>query len=219
MKKFLSTTALVCLLSGTAFAYSNTINSHNNNGNTTNNPVANGGVATQGQVGINRSVNDLTNKVSSKNSSKSKSNAQQAQDASSKNKIEIGGDNFEAADIPVNTAYAPIVVATSDCLGSISAGGQGQFLGLTFGKTTQSKPCNVREFAKMNVNNEKLFYTIQCQDPIVREAYKVTGDYNKYCVGAKATVKTRFLGLDSTSAYEEKDVCAYPTDECKRSKK
>lgn len=108
--------------------------------------------------------------------------------AGSKNDINIDGDNY--AEIPANTAYAPTVIATSDCLGSLSAGGQGSGIGLSFGGTTQSKPCNVREFAKMNANNKDLFYAIQCQDPIVREAFKVTGDFSLYCADKKT-----YLGL------------------------
>lgn len=193
----------------------------------------------QGQIGINKSKNDNYNKIDDSGNSKSKSavkdsgnsssnsgsksksgslsNSMQAQDASSDNTINIGGDNFEASYIPVNTAYAPTVIATSDCLGSISAGGQGQFLGLTFGKTTQSKPCNVREFAKMNAADVELYYTIQCQDPIMKEAYKVRGTYNKFCIGAKAKTKSKWFGLGSVKAYEE--ICAYPTAECKHYKK
>ena len=236
MKRFLATAAVVSLLSTGAFAFGGS-----NNDNVTNSAA--GGSATQDQstkveAGSKNDIKLKTGDVKAKGgkvkdsgNSKSKSavkdsgnsksdslsNSMQAQDASSDNTINIGGDNFEASYIPVNTAYAPTVIVTSDCLGSISAGGQGQFLGLTFGKTTQSKPCNVREFAKMNVNNEGLFYAIQCQDPIVKEAFKVTGTYNKYCIGAKAKSKSKWFGLGSVKAYEE--VCAYPTAECKHYKK
>ena len=238
MKRFLATAAVVSLLSTGAFAFGNTSNSNNNNGNTTNAPTANGGAggsAYQGQIGVNKSKNDNYNKIDDSGNSKSKSvvkdsgnsfsasgalsgsSSKQKQDASSENSIAIGGDSYIAAEIPANTAYAPVVIATSDCLGSLSAGGQGSGIGLSFGGTTQSKPCNVREFAKMNAANEVLFYAIQCQDPIVKEAFKVTGMYKKYCVGAKAKTHSKWFGLVNKRAYEE--VCAYPTAECKRYKK
>lgn len=260
MKKTLATTALITLLASSAFATN--LNSHNNN--TTNNPLANGGNATQGQVGINSLENDIlsknknTNKSNSiagaaalsgsksgvKNSGNSESdsgvygsgnsanlNAQvdasrtsnkQKQDASSSNDISIGGDNFEAAKIPANTAYAPTVIATSDCLGSISAGGQGLDFGFSVGGTKESEPCNIREDAKLVAaltKDENLVKATLCQSDRVKEAYKVTGEYNKYCVGAKATVKTSFFGLKQTKAYEESDICAYPTPACKASKR
>lgn len=210
MKRFLTMAVFAALLSTNAFAFGNTSNSNNNNDNVNNSSA--GGYASQGQqqgqFGINKSKNDNTNKVTDSGNSKS----------TSANALVVGGDSFVEAENMVNTAYAPVVIATSDCLGSLSAGGQGSGIGLSFGGTTQSKPCNVREFAKMNIGNISLFYAIQCQDPIVKEAFKVTGDYQKYCVGAKAKGKTKkWFGLASKKAYE--DVCAYPTAECKRFKR
>ena len=122
----------------------------------------------------------------------------------------------------VNTAYAPTVIATSDCLGSVSGGGMGTGFGASLGFTTNSNPCNIREDAKLVAaltNDENLVKATLCQSDRVKEAYKVTGEYNKYCVGAKATVKTKFWGLNATKAYEEQDVCAYPTPACKASKR
>lgn len=136
--------------------------------------------------------------------------------------VNVDGDSivYEAPDIPVETAYAPTVISTSDCLGSLSAGGQSSFWGATFGITTQSEPCNVREDAKVIaslVKDEALVKATLCQSDRVAEAYKVTGDYYKYCVGAKEETKTSHFGLVSTKAYE--DVCKYPTEACKRFKR
>jgi len=206
MKKILTTAAILACLSTTAFASSN----HHNTTATAGalaGAYAGGGDANQGQkqgqVGINKSSN--------RNSTKQK------QDASSSNNISVGsGDKTTINHKPAETAYAPIVIATSDCLGSVSAGGQGQFFGFTFGKTTESKPCNVRAFATLNVHNEDLFYAIQCQDTIVREAYKVLNTYNKYCIGAKAKSSTKkWGGFGKKSMYEES--CPYPNSvQCKR---
>ena len=241
MKKLLATTAILSILSTSAFALGN---------NTNNNPTANGGNATQGQVGINSLENDIVNKNKSNSKSNSRAfsdsdsksgvygsgnsanlNAQvdasrtsnkQKQDASSSNDIAIGGDNYVEAENVVNTAYAPTVIATSDCLGSVSGGGMGTGFGASLGFTTNSNPCNIREDAKLVAaltKDENLVKATLCQSDRVKEAYKVTGEYNKYCVGAKATVKTRFFGLNDTAAYEEQDVCAYPTPACKASKR
>ena len=240
MKKLLATTAILSILSTSAFAL----------GNNTNNPTANGGNATQGQVGINSLENDIVNKNKSNSKSNSRAfsdsdsksgvygsgnsanlNAQvdasrtsnkQKQDASSSNDIAIGGDNYVEAENVVNTAYAPTVIATSDCLGSVSGGGMGTGFGASLGFTTNSNPCNIREDAKLVAaltKDENLVKATLCQSDRVKEAYKVTGEYNKYCVGAKATVKTRFFGLNDTSAYEEQDACSYPTPACKSSKR
>jgi hypothetical protein len=152
----------------------------------------------------------------------SRTSNKQKQDASSSNDIAIGGDNYVEAENVVNTAYAPTVIATSDCLGSVSGGGMGTGFGASLGFTTNSNPCNIREDAKLVAaltKDENLVKATLCQSDRVKEAYKVTGEYNKYCVGAKATVKTRFFGLNDTSAYEEQDVCAYPTPACKASKR
>lgn len=191
----------------------------------------------QGQIGINKNDVSSKNKNSNKNHNHSNSNsdsssysgaisgaaAVQGQDASSKNVIGIEGDNFEAPDIPVNTAISPELLGTSDCLGSISAGGQGQFLGLTFGKTTQSNPCNVRENTKIAKalfpKDAVLQKAIMCQDDTYKEAFKVTGDYHTVCVGAKAESDTKNWGMTSVKAYEDAKVCKYPTETCKKFKK
>lgn len=234
MKKILSTTAILLCLSGNAFALGNN-NGNSNSFNEDNsiNPTAtangglggSGGNATQGQLQGQIGIND--NKSGVKNSGNSQSdsgvfgsgNSANAQidasrtDNKQKNDISIGGDNYVEAENVVNTAYAPTVIATSDCLGSVSGGGMGTGFGASLGFTTNSKPCNIREDAKLVATltkDESLVKATLCQSDRIREAYKVTGEYNKYCVGAKATVKTSFFGLNQTSAYEEKDACAYP---------
>lgn len=219
MKKILSLTAIIACLSTTAFASSNHHNSEGGDALAASGAIAgavsgsrsSGGDAIQGQrqFGINGLESDINNKSGVKGSG----NAAVA----FKNGVSIDTSKTTYNKPSVKRAYAPVVIPTSDCLGAISAGGQGEFIGLTFGKTTQSNPCNVREFAKMNIHNAELFYAIQCQDPIVREAFKVTGDYNRYCVGAKAKTKSKWFGLNTVKAYEE--ICAYPTEECKRYKK
>jgi len=237
MKRFLATAAVVSLLSTGAFAFGSPGNSNNNNDNVTNTNTnnvgggaggsstsnANGGKGGAGgsanQIGINKSKNTNKSKSGVKDSGNSSSlaGAAQAQDASSDNTINIGGDSYVAADNMVNPVITPNLVATSECSGSISLGGMGSRVGASLGFTTTNKPCNIREFAKLNAADAELFYTIQCQDPVMKEAYKVRGTYNKFCVGAKAKVKSKWFGLGSVKAYEE--VCAYPTAECKHYKK
>lgn len=141
------------------------------------------------------------------NDSYSYSKSRQYQDASSSNTIEIEGDNHILPHLPPNSAYAPAVIPTSDCLGSFSAGGQGQFLGFSLGATTQSKPCNIREFSKIFEARKQphIAFAILCQDNIVKTAIESMGE-------ACPT-------FDRNDYYVIRDVCAYPTEECKRYKR
>lgn len=70
-------------------------------------------------------------------------------------------------------ADSPVNIPTSDCMGGVSAGGQGQYLGLSLGFSKQSKPCNIREYAKMLSENPIVAKAILCQDKIVRDAYEI----------------------------------------------
>lgn len=75
----------------------------------------------------------------------------------------------------VASANSPVNIPTSDCMGGVSAGGQGQYLGLSLGFSKQSKPCNIREYAKMLSSNPVVAKAILCQDKIVRDAYEIAG--------------------------------------------
>jgi hypothetical protein len=244
MKKLLATTAIITLMSTSAFA---AINS--NNGNGSNNGGAGGNANPIVNPIINPNISPVVNptakvknsgnadvdiidvdidasRTSTKQTSKQKTNVENNNGG---NKFKDGdvnvafeGDDYVEAKNPVHTAYAPTVIATSDCLGSVSGGGQGSSFGATLGFTTNSEPCNVRADANTVAALTKDEYLVKatlCQSDRIKEGFKITGEYNKYCVGAKATVKTSFFGLNKTSAYEERDVCAYPTPACKASKR
>jgi len=111
----------------------------------------------------------------------------------------------EADEYPVNSAYAPIVVPTSDCLGSVSAGGQGAFWGGALGFTTQSKPCNIREFAKMVSYDKNLYIAMLCQDKMFKKA--------KASIGKPCPV---IIPLWKPKPFTHKQTCVYPTARCKR---
>lgn len=62
-----------------------------------------------------------------------------------------GGDssvNVQAREIPVSSAYAPSVWATSECMGSSSGGASGMNIGLSFGTTWKDKDCSLFKAAK-----------------------------------------------------------------------
>jgi hypothetical protein len=104
----------------------------------------------------------------------------------------------------VRTAYAPVTISTSDCLGSVSAGGQGQFAGFSLGLSKQSRPCNIREYSKMfmAIGDYEAANAILCQDKLVSKALDSIG---KSCPKKEKQAKA--------------NVCDYPTEECKRSKR
>lgn len=76
--------------------------------------------------------------------------------------------------LPVSGAYAPTAIPTSDCLGSISAGGQGQFAGFSLGFTKQSKPCNIRAYASQFPRYSPIWWGVMCQDKIIKKADKIS---------------------------------------------
>lgn len=123
--------------------------------------------------------------------------------SSSDNSVNITDYDIDLA----NTAYAPDIIPTSDCLGAVSLGGQGRFLGFSLGGTTQSKPCNVREFAKMNAKSRRLYHAIMCQDSIMRKAYKTIGKYDSYCKPNRVTVTYAVDSYESNCDYPNSTGC------------
>ena len=65
--------------------------------------------------------------------------------ASAVGSVTINGDHYEAARIPVATAYAaPLAASNGTCMGSTSAGVQGMSAGLSFGTTWTDNGCDAR---------------------------------------------------------------------------
>lgn len=219
MFKKLSIFSIIIALSTPAYAifgdtYNNTDNSTNNN------PVANGGTgvgvgigvggnggdggnakanasggtAIQGQIGINKNIN--------------KNTAKQSQDASSSNAISITGDTYKA---PVNSAFAPVILPTSDCLNAISAGGTGQFFGFSLGFSKVAKDCNRRADANQwtNMGFEDVAFARMCQDKKNRKAVESTG-----IVCPESDIK-KIVKSEMDKASEIEEACKYPTPTCK----
>ena len=187
MKKLLITTTLAVCLSTSAHAFlgGDTVN------NTTNNkPTAIAGAAAGAKA---------YNSVDSKNIVKATGGDSYARTGDSKASIvdnakttqaslqgqlnsqqggdvSIGGDVFEAPEIPVNSAIAFAPIPTSDCLGSVGAAGQGSLFGGALSFTTQSRPCNIREYSKLATAyaGKKYGRLVLCQDEIIRKSFKGT---------------------------------------------
>lgn len=109
--------------------------------------------------------------------------------------IEINSDH------PASRAFTHLPLTTSDCMGAAGLGGQGQLFGFSISSATQSRPCNIRENAKLaaSFNDMELAFAILCQDDVVNIAGKSIGK----CANKSAP----------------NNVCDYPTEECKLNNK
>ena len=108
--------------------------------------------------------------------------------------------NGKETDLPVQRAYAPTMRSTSDCLAGNGLGVQTGLWGFSVGGTSQARPCNIRENIKLadslglhTLARNVMILTI-CED--------------------KA-----FKDLPECGKEPEKDLCEYPAEDCKRSKK
>jgi len=81
---------------------------------------------------------------SSKNRNDNRSSAYNDGNNSSQN-VTVQGDTYEAARIPVATAYAPNIAPTAVCMGSTSAGGQGMTFGVSIGTSWTDSNCMLLE--------------------------------------------------------------------------
>lgn len=159
------------------------------------------------------------NRNSNDNSSRSGAFQAQGQDASVANKIStslsVGGDVHDYADIPVSGAFAPNIVATDDCSGSISAGAQGQFFGLSLGGTRVNKGCETRENAKVVASllgDKEATISVLCTNPSLKEAFSNTNTIS--C--PKKRVKVKFNTTKNTTNQRiNSGDCEYPTPQCK----
>lgn len=158
---------------------------------------ATGGNATGGSVlGSGNSSNRNDNKATGGNASNDGV------------RVDIGGDRYEAARIPVATAYAAGLTATNGtCFGSASGGLQGPGFGVTLGSTVFDDNCDRRydsqELRALGQADAAL--ALMCQKASIAEAMKSS---SKPCPTAKASapVATSANYGDSTTAkYEHTD--------------
>lgn len=92
--------------------------------------------------------------------------------------VKVEGDVYEAARIPVATAYAaPLTASNGTCMGSSSAGGQGLNLGLSFGTTWTDDNCD-RRYDAQELRAQglvKAATALMCQKPSIAAAMKEAG--------------------------------------------
>lgn len=121
-------------------------NSSNSNRNDNNNSNLNAQGQQQGQgqhqgQGQGQSQSSRNDNRSSANNTNS--NANSGNNASTN--VSVGGDTYQAARIPVATAYAPNIVATALCKFGVSGGGQGMTFGFSVGVSITDENCMLLE--------------------------------------------------------------------------
>lgn len=130
---------------------------------------ASGGMGGQGGIGVGGAGGNVTGSGNSANSNKNSNSAVQGQGqrqssrnsnlndnastadaqaygtATSVNHIQGDSVSYQAAKIPVATAYAPNIAPTALCMGSTSAGGQGMSFGFSVGTSWTDENCVLLE--------------------------------------------------------------------------
>lgn len=112
--------------------------------------------------------------------------------------VTVNGDTYEAARIPVATAYAaPLAASNGTCMGSTSAGVQGMSAGVSFGTTWTDNGCDARYDATALVaaGQPKAAIARLCLKPEIRQAM---ADAGTPCPGAQQ--KAAAIGGGSSDA-------------------
>jgi len=138
--------------------------------------------------GNSRNTNTVinTNTVANTNTNTNTNNVQSnnTQNATSNSASNSGGNVVESSNTvnvergPVSTAYAaPLTASNGTCMGSTSAGGQTNLIGLSFAKTWTDENCNRRYNAQMlqSLNLRPAAVALMCQDESVAAAMKSAG--------------------------------------------
>lgn len=100
----------------------------------------------QGQAqGQKQSSNNRNNNSNSSNNSSRNTSTSYGSVATTAQSLSVGGDTYQAAKIPVATAYAPNIAPTAVCMGSTTAGGQGMSFGVSFGTSWTDSNCMLLE--------------------------------------------------------------------------
>ena len=125
----------------------------NGNGNGSNNTTtANGGTSNANGNGSNNTTSQGQKQGQSQSSTSSANNS-----GGNSSNVYSNSETYNAAKIPVSTAYAPTTIPTSPCLKGYSGGGQGTSLGLSFGGSKVDENCAALETARaFDSMNERL---------------------------------------------------------------
>lgn len=161
------------------------LGSGNSSNDIRNTNTANGGNATQGQGQLQGQQQGQGQSQSSANRNDNRSNASNAnsnaaQGNTTSTSVSVAGDNvtYQAARIPVATAYASGLTASNGtCMGSSSMGGQGMSFGFSLGSTWKDAGCDRRYNAQAlaAVGQAKAAVALLCQDSDIAAAMELAG--------------------------------------------
>lgn len=117
--------------------------------------------------------------------------------------VKVEGDTYQAAQIPVATAYAPMVNNTANCAIGVSGGIQAATWGISGGSAFESETCVTIEqakVAKVVFNDVATGEELMCSLAKYREARKSAG---RPCNADKKAAASP--GAQQTAAYEPTD--------------
>ena len=99
------------------------------------------------QQGQKQSSNNRNDNSNSSNNSSRNTSTSYGSVATTAQSLTVQGDvtTYQAAKIPVATAYAPNIAPTAVCMGSTTAGGQGMSFGVSFGTSWTDSNCMLLE--------------------------------------------------------------------------
>jgi len=106
----------------------------------------------QGQQQSSNSVSGVKNSGNSASKSSSNSGGNTQSNAGNNTSVSVEGDIYQAARIPVSTAYAPSIAPTAPCMGSTSGGAQGAGFGFSIGGTWTDDNCVLLEQVRATSN-------------------------------------------------------------------
>lgn len=172
--------------SGNSSAAGGSVTGSGNSDNVNRNEVS----QSQGQDQSQRQTANGGNAKASGGNSRN-DNASSAQGNTTNTNVAVAGDTvtYEAARIPVATAYAAGLTASNGtCMGSTSAGGQGMSFGFSVGTTWKDGGCDRRYNAQAlaSVGQAKAAIALLCQDPDIKTAMETAGTP---CTATKAEAK------------------------------
>jgi len=137
--------------------------------------------ATVKNVGNRNGNNGANGNNGNNNGNNSADNRSNAKNEGNNTNVDASDNSttvYEAADIPVSTAYAPALTSSNDtCMGSTSVGGQGLLLGVSFGTTWTDDDCITRKDARFvhNAGHRTVALSLMCGKEAVRAAVARAG--------------------------------------------
>lgn len=173
----------------------------NSNSNRNDNTNTNANLQGQGQsqnASAKQGQSQSSSNDNRSNASNTNSNANSGNN--SNQTVTVQGDSYEAARIPVSTAYAPNIMPTAVCMGSSSGGVQGASFGVSIGSSWTDDNCmlleQVRTVASV-IGDRETAQEMMCDVPAYAAARSRTG---KPCAGEVKPALTATVARPATKA-------------------